>query len=151
MYSDVIFGWVLWIWLIVNTFFWYFDFFWQSVEIFPRGTGGNGGPAHHPANFKIRLASDHETKSKYSEKNANYSAKSTIFSQKQRLYTYDRGVYAPTLYHYRFKSHYKQMDPAIVLDHKCATLEFFVKNTTCYRHQFQKFQKNTQICYGILL
>ena len=33
----------------------------------------------------------------------------------------------------------------VVLDHKCATLEFFVKNTTCYRHQFQKFQKNTQI------
>ena len=65
-------------------------------------------------NFNCRLASDHETKSKYSEKNANYSAKSTIFSQKQRLYTYDRGVYAPTLYHYRFKSHYKQMDPAIV-------------------------------------
>ena len=47
-----------------------------------------------PPKFKFRLASDHETKSKYSEKSANYSAKSTIFSQKQRLYTYDRDVYA---------------------------------------------------------
>ena len=31
------------------------------------------------------------------------------------------------------------------------TLEFFAKNTPCNRHQFQKFQKNTQIYHGILL
>ena len=40
---------------------------------------------------------------------------------------------------------------SVILDHKFATLEFFAKNTTCNRHQFQKFQKNTQIHHGISL
>ena len=40
---------------------------------------------------------------------------------------------------------------SVILDHKFATLEFFAKNTTCNRHQFQKFQKNTQIYHGISL
>ena len=85
MYSDVIFGWVLWIWLSSWHFFLsililFRDCLQEKIEtlVVPRAQWG----ALETTKVSIFLESDSETKSKYSGKSANYSAKSTILSSK---------------------------------------------------------------------
>ena len=100
MYSDVIFGWVLWIWLsswhFVSDILIFFAIAWK----FAGGHAEPPLPLRRPEEarrskrqpgaaedkrspmFKFCRRSDSETKPKYFEKSHNYSAKSTILSQK---------------------------------------------------------------------
>ena len=108
MYSDVIFGWVVWIWL--NSWHFVSDsliFFWQSLEDLPGGTPGRrcrrsgrrrrfAPPPASAAATAARRASRQifkrlPKKIKLSEKSANYQP-NPHYQPKKRHYLYNSAV-----------------------------------------------------------
>ena len=175
MYRDVIFGWVLCIWLSSWHFFLNILIFFAIAWKFAGGSEEAEGRRRPPANFQAIAKQNQNTQKKVptTQPNPQYSAKNNVSihmieafmpkpcPEESLKYTI---LYLPLFNSLTFQTklqsamllllfsiQFFSLFTSVILDHKFATLEFFAKNTTFNRHQFQKFQKNTQIYHGISL